>query len=451
MVDLRPNVLLIHAHDLGRYLGCYGVDIETPRIDSLAADGALFERHFATAPQCSPSRGSLITGRVPHVNGLMGLAHGDWELHEDERILPQYLTDVGYETHLFGLQHITQNTDRLEYDRVHSEGNLYPGVSPAVHQANRARNVSAVVSSFLDASAYEEPFFASIGFFECHRVEADDGRFGFDAEYYKADDPDAVRPLPYLPDRRGVRHDLAEMRGMVYAIDDAVGTILDALAENGLDEETLVLLTTEHGIAFPRAKGTCYDAGIEAALIMCYPGVIDADERYDELISNVDVLPTILDLTGIEIPEIVDGKSFVSLITDRDETYVERDRIFAEMTWHDMYNPVRAVRTDRYKYVRSFWHLPTVYLPTDVFASESGREVRETDGVPPRQYEELYDLHDAPQEDDNVVYEPRYQDIRQELSRELYEWMDATDDPLLDGPVLPGDYDGIQSWPHESA
>ncbi|MDJ1434581.1 sulfatase [Halostagnicola sp. A-GB9-2] len=451
MVDLRPNVLLIHAHDLGRYLGCYGVDIETPRIDSLAADGALFERHFATAPQCSPSRGSLITGRVPHVNGLMGLAHGDWELHEDERILPQYLTDVGYETHLFGLQHITQDTDRLEYDHVHSEGNLYPGVSPAVHQANRARNVSAVVSSFLDASAYEEPFFASIGFFECHRVEGDDGRFGFDAEYYQADDPDAVRPLPYLPDRRGVRHDLAEMRGMVYAIDDAVGTILDALAENGLDEETLVLLTTEHGIAFPRAKGTCYDAGIEAALIMCYPGVIDADERYDELISNVDVLPTILDLTGIEIPEVVDGKSFVSLITDRDETYVERDRIFAEMTWHDMYNPVRAVRTDRYKYVRSFWHLPTVYLPTDVFASESGREVRETDGVPPRQYEELYDLHDAPQEDDNVVYEPRYQDIRQELSRELYEWMDATDDPLLDGPVLPGDYDGIQSWPHESA
>ncbi|SEH15446.1 Arylsulfatase A [Natronorubrum sediminis] len=465
MDSSRPNVLVIHGHDIGRYLGCYGVDIETPNVDTLAADGALFERHFATAPQCSPSRGSLMTGRAPHVNGLMGLAHGDWELHDDERILPQYLSDAGYETHLFGLQHITQNTDRLEYDRVHSEGNLYPGVSPAVHQANRARNVASVVSSFLDASEYEEPFFASIGFFECHRAEEDDGRFGFDAEYYEADDPDDVRPLPYLPDRRGLRHDLGEMHGMMYAFDAGVGAILDALAENGLEDDTLVLVTTEHGIAFPRAKGTCYDAGIEAALVMRYPGVIDADERYDELVSNVDVLPTVLDLADVEIPDRVDGRSVAGLISDRGDTptesegtsadpgdaYTERDRIFAEMTWHDMYNPVRAIRTDRYKYIRSFWHLPTVYLPADVFASESGREVRETDGVPLRRYEELYDLRDAPQEDDNVVYEPRYQDVRQELSRELYEWMDDTDDPLLEGPVLPGDYDEIQSWPHESS
>ncbi|NGM70594.1 sulfatase [Natronolimnobius sp. AArcel1] len=451
MDSSQPNILLIHAHDLGRYLGCYGVDIETPNIDALAADGALFERHFATAPQCSPSRGSLMTGRVPHVNGLMGLAHGDWGLHDDERILPQHLGDAGYETHLFGLQHISQDTDRLEYDRVHSEGNLYPGVSPAVHQANRARNVASVVSSFLDASEYEEPFFASIGFFECHRVEEDDGRFGFDAEYYGADDPEAIRPLPYLPDRRGLRHDLGEMRGMVYALDEGVGTILEAVADNGLDEDTLVLVTTEHGIAFPRAKGTCYDAGIEAALVMRYPDVIDPGERYDELVSNVDVLPTILEFAGVEVPDAVDGRSVAGLITDRTESYTKRDRIFAEMTWHDMYNPVRAIRTDRYKYIRSFWHLPTVYLPADVFASESGREVRETDGVPRRQYEELYDLRDAPQEDDNVVYEPRYQDVRRDLSRELYEWMDDTADPLLEGPVLPGDFDEIQSWPHESA
>ncbi|TYT61290.1 sulfatase family protein [Natrialba swarupiae] len=452
MNDSQPNVLLIHAHDIGQYLGCYGVDIETPHVDALADAGALFERHFATAPQCSPSRGSLMTGRVPHVNGLMGLAHGDWEIHEDERILPQYLSDAGYETHLFGLQHISQDTDRLEYDHVHSEGNLYPGVSPAVHQVNRARNVASVVSSFLEGGAYEDPFFASIGFFECHRAEEENGRFGFDADYYGADDPEDVRPLPYLPDRRGHRHDLGEMHGMMYALDDGVGTILEALADSGLEKETLVIFTTEHGIAFPRAKGTCYDAGLEAALVMRYPGVIEAGERYDDLLSNVDVLPTLLELLDIDIPDVIDGRSFADRITDGDDgDYEPRERVFGEMTWHDMYNPVRAIRTDRYKYIRNFWHLPTVYLPADVFASESGREVRETDGTPARQYEELYDLRDAPQEDDNVVYEPRYQDVRQDLSRELYEWMDETDDPLLDGPVVPGDYDEIQSWPHESA
>ncbi|UTF55557.1 sulfatase family protein [Natronosalvus rutilus] len=451
MKDSRPNVLLIHGHDLGRYLGCYDVDIDTPRIDALADEGALFDRHFATAPQCSPSRGSLMTGRFPHVNGLMGLAHGNWELHDDERILPQYLSDAGYETHLFGLQHITQDTDRLEYDHVHSEGNLYPGVSPSVHQANRARNVASVVASFFEKSAYAAPFFASIGFFECHRVEEKNGRFGFDADYYQGDEPESVRPLPYLPDRRGIRQDLAEMHGMVYAVDDAVGTILDALAATGIDEETLVIFTTEHGIAFPRAKGTCYDAGIETALVIRYPGVVDAGRRYDDLVSNIDVLPTVLDLVNVDDSAAIDGRSVAALIADDAGEYDKRDQIFAEMTWHDVYNPIRAIRTDRYKYIRNFWHLPTVYLPTDIFASESGREVREADGVPSRQYEELYDLRDAPQEDDNVVYEPRYQDVRRDLSRQLYGWMDETEDPLLDGPVVPGDYGEILSWPHDNS
>ncbi|AGB39370.1 sulfatase family protein [Natronococcus occultus] len=446
MSGTRPNVLLIHCHDLGRYLGCYGVDVETPAIDRLAAEGTLFENHFVTAPQCTPSRGSLMTGRYPHVNGLMGLAHANWELGDDERILPHYLSDVGYETHLFGLQHITQDTDKLRYDHIHSEGNLYPGVSPAVHQANRARTVSSVVASFFEREAFEEPFFASIGFFECHRVEEETGRFGFDADHYETDDPDEVRPLTYLPDRRGIRRDLAEMRGMVRAIDDGVETVLSALEDADLADETLVIFTTEHGIAFPLAKGSCYDPGIEAVLALRGPGVPEG-RRSEELVSNVDVLPTLLEYLDVDVPDRLDGRSFLPLLTD--DEYEPRERVFAEMTWHDTYNPVRAIRTDRYKYVRNFWHLPKAYLTKDIFASEAGREVRETYAVPYRPYEELYDLRNAPQEDENVALEPRYREARADLSRQLYEWMDATDDPLLDGPVRPGDDDEIHSWPHE--
>ncbi|PSQ61179.1 MAG: sulfatase [Halobacteriales archaeon SW_8_66_22] len=449
MAAQQPNVVLIHSHDLGRYLGCYGVDIETPHLTSLAESGALFSKHFGTAPQCSPSRGSLMTGRYPHVNGLMGLAHGEWELDEDERILPHYLSEAGYETHLFGLQHITQDTDRLRFDHIHSEKNLYPGVSPAVHEANRANTVADVVSECFAKEEFDPPFFASVGFFEIHRDQEDSGRFGFRGDEYDTDDPQSVRPLSYLPDRRGIRHDLAEMHGMVYAVDEAVGTILDAIAGAGIEDETLVIFTTEHGIAFPRAKGSCYDAGLEAALVMRYPGLADGGAAYDELLSNVDVLPTILDVLDIDVPADVEGRSFRPLLAD-DESYEERDHVFAEMTWHDMYNPVRAIRTDRYKYIRSFWHLPKVYLSADVFASEAGREVREQYAVPTRPYEELYDLREAPQEDENVVYEPRYQDARVDLSQRLYTWMAETDDPLLDGPVAPPDAEEIRRWPHES-
>ncbi|WP_254862325.1 sulfatase family protein [Halovivax gelatinilyticus] len=448
MAASKPNVLLIHCHDLGRYLGCYGVDIETPNIDDLAASGALFEKHFVTAPQCSPSRGSLMTGCYPHVNGLMGLAHGSWELNDSERILPQYLGEEGYETHLFGLQHISQDTDRLGYDHVHSEGNLYPGVSPAVHQANRARNVADVVTTFLEKRAFDAPFFASVGFFELHRVEEENGRYGFESDHYDADDPDDVRPLSYLPDRRGIRQDLGEMHGMIYAVDDAIGTVRECLQSTGLDEGTLVIFTTEHGIAFPRAKGMCYNPGLEGALLVSHPDLVEPGSRYDELVSNVDVLPTILDLVDVPVPDGVNGRSIAPLLTG--DSYDPRDEIFAEMTWHDMYNPTRAIRTDRYKYIRNFWHLPKVYLTRDIFASEAGREVRETYNVPPRRYEELYDLREGPTEHDNVANEPRYRDKRDELAARLHEWMVETNDPLLDGPVPPGDFDEISDWSFHS-
>ncbi len=449
----RPNVLLVHSHDLGQYLGCYGVDIETPAIDELAASGTCFENHFVTAPQCSPSRGSLMTGRHPHENGLMGLAHGSWELHDGERIMPQIFSDAGYETHLFGLQHITQDTDRLGYDFVHSEGNLYPGVSPAVHQANRARNVVNVVSTFLerDAADSENPFFASVGFFELHRVEEENGRFGFDPDHYETTDPDDIRPLPYLPDRRGIRRDLGEMHGMVTAVDDAIEQLMACLEETGLDEETLVIFTTEHGIAFPRAKGSCYDAGIRGVLIWSGPGVA-RENRPEALVSNIDVLPSVLEYADIETPEgaEIQGRSFVSLLEDTETPEFDREHIFAEMSWHDMYNPTRAVRTERYKYIRNFWHLPKVYLTKDIFASEAGREVREEYSVPPRPYEELYDLREDPQEADNVVHEPRYEDVRNDLAETLESWLAETDDPVLQGPIPPGDYAEITRWPHES-
>ncbi len=461
MPDTQPNVLLIHCHDIGQHLGCYEADIETPNLDSLARDGALLEEHYVSAPQCSPSRGSLMTGQMPHVNGLMGLAHGEWEIESGRRVMPQYFNDAGYETHLFGLQHITQDTDRLEYEYVHSEGNLYPGVSPEVHQVNRARTVSSVLSTFLEKELYEHPFFASVGFFEAHRAEEENGRFGFESDFYGCDDPDDVQPLPYLPDRHGIRRDLAAMRRMIYAIDDAVGTILDGLEENGIADETMVIFTTEHGIAFPRAKGSCYDPGIEAAFLVRYPVGIEPDERYDELISNVDVLPTILECIGADIPDDLCGRSFYPLISrdgesgeeerrERDGGYEERDRLFAEITWHDMYNPVRAIRTKRYKYIRNFWHLPKVYLTADVFSSLAGREVREEFATPLRAYEELYDLENDPQEGQNLIYEPRYEDVRLRLASRLREWMEDTDDPLLDGPVAPGDYDEMVSWPEQN-
>lgn len=438
MMNYTPNILLIHCHDLGRYLGCYGRDIDTPNIDAIADDGVLFENHFATAPQCSPSRGSLMTGRYPHVNGLMGLAHEDWELHPNERTMPEFLNESGYSTHLFGLQHITDNLDRLGFNHIHSGGNLSPAVSPAIHEINRARNIAETLDVFFEKDTFEQPFFASIGFFETHRRE-NNGLYGFRDAGYEADDPSEITPPEYLPNRPGIREDIAEMHGMIRAIDDAVGTITTAVEAAQLTDQTLLIFTTEHGIAFPRAKGMCYDPGIEAALLMRYPDMIDGGQRCDELVSNVDLLPTLLDLLGKTIPEEIEGQSFLPLLTE--EMYYPRDILFSEMTWHDVYNPIRAIRTGQYKYIRNFWHLPSVYLTNDIFKSKAGLEVYEQFQSGRRPYEELYDLEEDPYEKTNLVDDHRYEHVRDQLQGRLVRWMRNTSDPLLEGPVPPADYE----------
>lgn len=446
-----PNVLLIHCHDLGRYLGCYGIDIETPNVDRLAEDGAQFTNHFATAPQCSPSRGSLFTGCYPHVHGLMGLAHTEWEL-DTNLTLPYRLAEKGYETHLFGLQHISESPEDLGYGQIHTAGRLSPSVSPELHSVNRAGDVADTVSKYLD-SGLASPFFASVGLFEAHRLKTDeadeeegDVLYGF-GDRYDADDPAEIEVPGYLPDKPGIREDLAEMRGMVYALDDALGTILDALDSANLEDETLVLFTTEHGIAFPRAKGTCYDPGIEAFLLAQYPPLIDGGTVHDHLVSNIDIMPTLLDLITDEVPDGVDGHSFLPVFED-DRVYSPREKVFAEITWHDRYNPIRAVRTERFKYIRNLSHNPRVYLPNDVYASRAGREVRGRYNRPSRVYEELYDLKSDPDEQENVANDESYAQVRAKLESTLATWMHGTDDPLLEGPIRPADYeqmfDGLQ-------
>ncbi|MGB9964312.1 sulfatase family protein [Halobacterium hubeiense] len=432
----RPNVVLVHCHDLGQYLGCYGADVDSPNLDALAADGVRLERSFCTAPQCSPSRSSMMTGAYPHVNGVMGLAHMGWALDDDWTTLPEYLGDAGYSTHLLGFQHeVPDDPARLGYDRVDTD-------------TKRALELVDVVDDFFAARAdADDPFFVSVGIEEPHRP--------FRREYVPDevyDDPDPadvdLGDFPYLPDDPGVREDVADLQSLIAGtLDPAVGAFRESLADAGLEDETVFVFTTDHGLAMPRAKGTCYDAGLETALLVHQPGVVEGGDVHDDLVSNVDLAPTLLDLAGVDPPTDVAGRSFADLL--RDGTPHDRERVYGEMTWHDRYNPVRAVRTDRYKYVRNFSVLPRVFVPLDVAPTASGRAVLEQFHVEQRPAEELYDLERDPHERENLASDrapfetaaeagdpdPEYVDVLDRLRSELEEWMEATDDPLLDGPV----------------
>ena len=413
----RPNILFIICHDVGQHVGCYGAGLATPRIDELAADGVKLTTYACTAAQCSPSRGSIMTGRYPHNNGLVGLAHIGWELNEDEVTLPMYLNDHGYATHLFGLQHESADSSRMGYQHIWEESRNALGVAPKV-------------AEFLHEAADSEdsqPFFASVGIAEPHRP--------YQREGYKRDDPSAVTLLPWLPDRPGIREDIAGLNGLMYAVDEAVGVMSDALAETDLDRNTLVVFTTDHGLAMPRAKGMCYDPGIMTALIMRLPDRFDGGRTHDELLGNVDTLPTLLQLVGADLPENTDGRSFLGLLDGTD--YAPREDVFVEMTWHDKYNPMRGIRTTRHKYVRNFGDRPLVYLPSDIYRGRAGEEMRDEYYATSRPAEELYDLQRDPLEHRNLTGDPEHEEVLVKLRDRVQRWMEETHDPLLQGDWPP--------------
>jgi arylsulfatase A-like enzyme len=409
------------SHDIGRHLHCYGVKtVVSPNLDSLAARGARFESAFATAPQCSPSRATLATGFYPHSNGVMGLAHRgfDWELDSSTPHAAAIFAGLGFEAHLFGSQHVSLHPGRLGFAHMHSPG----------HDRGKATggDLARAVEQVLESGAGERRLYLEINFEDTHRPYPLAG-----AEASHAEAPDIPAYLPVGPEAAA---ELAALQRGIEAMDAAVGRVLAALDRAGRAERALVVFTTDHGLAMPRAKCTLYDPGLEVALILCWPaGGIDSGAAPSELISNVDILPTLLAACDVALPVGMQGRSFLPLL--RGEAYEPREAIFAEKTFHSYYDPMRCVRTRRHKYIRNFEAAFAVEVPGDIqqgaiFRADPSRYSTDRPSVV-----ELYDLDSDPLEQRNLAGAPEAAAVEGELSAELWRWMRETDDPLLNGPI----------------
>jgi arylsulfatase A-like enzyme len=416
----RPNLVLIHTHDTGRHLGCYGADAATPNLNRLASQGVLFRRAFCASPSCSASRASLLTGLYPHNNGMIGLCHRGFRLNDPRQHLSNLLRDAGYATQLIGVQHEVMPADLggLGYDNVIENSKL------ELHSAERGK----LAANWL-RSVPKRPFFLNVGFYETHR------KF-LPAE--SPDDPRFIAPLPWLPDDPKIRGDVAELNTAVRHVDQAVGSILHALDETKLAGNTLVIFTTDHGIPFPRAKGTLYDAGIGVSLILRGLEVFSGGKTIDSQVSQVDVLPTILPMLDVSVPAHAQGTSFLPVVQGRASS--TRDDLFAEMTFHAAYDPMRCIRTERYKYIRYFEERPRVVLPNIDDSPTKDRlvELGYCDGESPKEL--LFDLVSDPQECANLTDKPSMAGVRDDLRQRLRRWMESTNDPLLKGrvPLPPG-------------
>ena len=407
------NILYLHSHDTGRYVQPYGHAIPTPNIQWLADQGVMFRNAFCAAPSCSGSRAALLTGEYCHSNGMMGLAHRGFSLNDYDHQLVRVLGNAGYHSELIGEQHVSADPGMLGYDVVHA----IPDTS-----------VNSVAPSAIEAlrGGIAEPFFMSVGFFETHR------------NFFS---PSSVRdrvyslPPPFLPDTPEIREDVAAYKASARSLDHGVGAVLNALNETGLDQRTLVICTTDHGLAFPTAKASLLDRGIGVFLIMRGPG-FTSGRAIDALVSHVDIFPTVCELAGIEPPAWAVGHSLVPLVAGQENPGLRRE-IFSELTYHAAYEPQRAIRTERYKYIRRFDDYPYPVLPN--CDDSPSKEAYLARGWAQRSVrrESLHDLFFNPGEGRNVIDEPEYADVRADLSARLEQWMVDTADPLLDGPIEP--------------
>jgi arylsulfatase A-like enzyme len=406
-----PNILYLHSHDTGRWVQPYGHQIPTPNIQMLADQGALFRKAFCAGPSCSGSRASLLTGQYPHSNGMMGLAHRGWELNDYDQHVIHTLRKAGYRSELIGEQHVSEDLEVLGYDVIHRVDRSHVElVAPEAVKVLR--------------KGIPEPWFLSVGFFETHR-----------SWFEPTSMRDTLYSLPpaNLPDTPAVREDLAAFKASARSLDQGVGRVLNALHAAGMVDNTLIVFTTDHGLAFPGAKGTLYDRGTGVMLVLRGPGGFLGGRVNDELVSQIDLYPTICELAGIETPDFAQGCSLLPMM--RGEKPSVRDAVFTELTYHAAYDPQRAIRTERWKYIRFFDDYDRPVLPNiddspskDVFV-DAGWGERHV----PR--EQLYDLILDPEEGNNLAADPAFEHVRAELAERLERQMRETSDPLLDGPV----------------
>ncbi len=413
----KKNVVVLISHDTGQYISPYGIDtVHTPNFERLSKTSLLFTNAFSCSPQCSPARAALFSGQYPHSVGVMGNIgeeHG-WCFPETQRHAGRIFQDSGYETWLLGLQHETwRDVHGLGFDEVQVG---FPIADAAEH-----------IEQLLAKKDPNKPFYCQIG---CHETHRPYSRFGA-----VADSSHGVF-LPENPiDGAVLEHDMAAFQGAVRVLDTGVGRILDTLESYCLMDNTIVVITSDHGIAIPRAKATLYDPGLEVFLMMHDPEYTSSyNARYDGLISHVDVLPTILELCGLQTEKQMQGVSHKSVIDGSSKT-VLRNQVFSEKSFFHQYDPMRSVRTERFRYIQNFELQRHLEIPSDFLNSVDNRLDYSSPYMKGHPQDELYDVIDDPGQINNLAKDPDFISIVAVMKKTLLEWMKETCDPLLEGHI----------------
>lgn len=412
-----PDIVIYLADDLSAAdLPLYGGRaVETPAIDRLAAEGLTFDRAFVASPSCAPSRAALLTGLMPARNGAE-----ENHTYPGEAIfrLPQVLNTLGYQTAAFGKVAHAKSAADYGFETISLAANI--------------PDVRAAVRNFLESRRDPRPLALFVGVSNPHVPWPEATTI----------DPHTLPLPPQLLDTPRTRVQRSRYLQEVQDLDRYLGE-LRTLTRKYLSSDTLFVFSSDHGAQFPFGKWTLYDEGIRVPLLISRPDQITAGTRTQAMVSWIDLLPTLIEVAGGEIPANLDGRSFASVLAD--PTQPHRQQIFTTHSGDRLMNVYlsRSVRTDRYKLI---WNLHPEFAFTthidlllretsgDYFkqwteaAKQGGRAAAIVNRYHGRPEFELYDLHSDPHEQTNLAGKPAEAEIEHTLHHALREWMDAQHD-----------------------
>ncbi|QHI70681.1 sulfatase family protein [Tichowtungia aerotolerans] len=466
--DKQPNFVLLLTDDQSYHLGMLGVPgLKTPNIDALAKQGTFFTKAYSSAASCAPCRGSILTGMFPSANGhwrnTVGPILSDPDVqfsrqskkadqvgvHEDIPTLIEVLNKNEYFTGITEKWHLSPPWKFPFLYR--NMANLKPFGS------------AAAVADFIK-KAGGRPFFIQCNVDNTHRPYRKHIQINPDLPRVN---PADVELPPHWPDTPKTRQDYAEYLTTVQHADAVIGAIFQTLEKAGVLENTYIIYSSDQGYCYHRAKATAYDAGVHVPLSITGPGV-QSNAVCDALVGHIDLMPTILDYAGIQIPETVQGFSLKPVLEGRMDD-VGRKYLISEHNAHGgnpvEYYPTRSVTDGRFRYIWNIHYahvpdfdidsmvtdpnfrkvphqpawMPWDALPSDIWQNNACEEIILHKEEFPEAYRllkesmfrpefELYDLEKDPYETKNLAANPEYASLVKRMDKALHTWMDEEGD-----------------------
>ncbi len=406
----KPNFLFILADDCTfRDIGCYGGQAHTPNIDGLAKQGMRFTHSFQAAPMCSPTRHNIYTGLYPVKSG----AYPNHTFAKaGTKSIVHYLKPLGYRVALSGKRHISpKEVFPFEY---------LPG--------NKNPDMKAVDEFVASAKAEDKPFCL----FACSNEPHGPHDKG-DPSRYKAD---KLKLPPYWVDTPETREGYTKYLAEITYLDGQVKDLLGILKKHGLSNNTIVIFTSEQGDGLPFAKWTCYDSGLQNALVARWPGKIRAGSVSDAMIEYTDVVPTFVDAAGGKPAPVLEGKSYLGVLLGK--TKKHKEHVYGLQTTRGINNGsdhfgIRQIRSRQFKYIVNLTPEAKfqngVVTRSPIYASWKKKAKTDADAAEKvRRYEnrpaeELYDVIKDQYEWNNLAGDPKYARVKKQLREKLYKWM----------------------------